>query len=59
MMMAVNKDDEAQLRQQMGAALKTAIGKVLESDAAKRYIAEQKRFMDDPTRDGADPCTAR
>jgi mono/diheme cytochrome c family protein len=55
----VSPEEEEKARQQMAAALKTAIGKVMESDAVKRYAAEQKRFMEDPTRDGADPCAAR
>ena len=56
---SVTKEEEEKARQQMAVALKTAIGKVMESDAVKRYAAEQKRFMEDPTRDGADPCAAK
>ncbi len=59
MMIPVNGDDQEQAQQQMGAGLKEAISKVVQSDAVKNYMAEQKRFMDDPTREGADPCAAR
>lgn len=59
MMVPVNADDQEQVRQQAAAGLKEAISKVLQSDAVKRYMAEQKRFMEDPTREGADPCAAR
>jgi mono/diheme cytochrome c family protein len=59
MMMLVNKEEEGLDRAQMGAAIKAAIGKVMESDAAKRYIAEQKRFMEDPAREGIDPCAVK
>ena len=55
----VTKEEEEQMRQKMAAGLKTAIGKVMESDAVKRYAAEQRRFLEDPTRDGADPCAAK
>ena len=40
-------------------ALKAAIGKVMESDAAKRFKEEQKRLMEDPSLATADPCAAR
>jgi len=55
----VTREEEDRQRQQMAAALKNAIGKVMESDAVKRYAAEQKRFMEDPTREGADPCAGK
>lgn len=58
-MAAVNAADEQQVQQQAGAGLKAAIAKVMQSDAVKQMMAEQKRFMEDPARDGADPCAAR
>jgi len=54
--------DPAQ-KAQMAAGLKEALSKVAsrvrESESIKNYLAEQKRFMEDPTREGADPCAAR
>ena len=43
----------------MAEGLKQAIPNAMQSDAVKRYVAEQKRFMEDPSREGADPCAAR
>ena len=59
MMVLVNPEEQEQLQQQSGAMLKQAISNAMQSDAVKRYMAEQKRFMEDPTRDGADPCAVR
>lgn len=58
MMLPLNPPDPA-MQQQMAAGIKEAVAKVAQSEAIKNYFAEQKRFMDDPARDGADPCAAR
>jgi mono/diheme cytochrome c family protein len=59
MMVATNSEDEDAARQQGGAMLKAALAKLAQSDAVKRYLSQQQRFMDDAARDGADPCAAR
>jgi mono/diheme cytochrome c family protein len=59
LMLPASAEDAAQAQQQAAAGLKQAISKVMESDAVKRYMAEQKRFMEDPAREGADPCAAQ
>lgn len=59
MMLPVNPAEQAQMQQQMAAGLKQALSRVAQSEAIKNYFAEQKRFMEDPMRDGADPCAAR
>ena len=57
MMVPVSNEVDVEQQQRMAAAIKGAIEKVAASDAMKRYAAEQKRFMEDPTREGAvDPC---
>ena len=57
MMVAVHAGDQEQVQQQAAAGLKQAISKMMQSDAVKRSLAQQKRFMEDP--EGADPCAAK
>jgi hypothetical protein len=59
MMLPVSDEVDVEARQRMAEAIKGAVQKVASSDAMKRYAAEQKRFMEDPAREGADPCAAR
>jgi hypothetical protein len=58
MMVPAGPADEAQ-QQQAAAGMKQAISKVLQSDAMKNVVAEQRRSMEDAAREGADPCVAR
>jgi mono/diheme cytochrome c family protein len=58
MMVAASKEDEEAARQQGGALLKAALAKLAQSDAVKRYLSQQQRFMEDDAREGAKPCAA-
>ncbi len=59
MMLPVNPVEQAQAQQQMAAGLKEALSKVTQNETMKNYFAQQKRFMEDAAREGADPCAAR
>jgi hypothetical protein len=60
LMVPVSNEVDAEQQQRIAAAIKGAIEKVAASDAMKRYAAEQKRFLEDPSREGAiDPCKDR
>jgi hypothetical protein len=39
--------------------LKAALAKLAQSDAVKRYLSQQQRFMEDDAREGAKPCAVR
>ena len=54
-----DKDEEERLRQRGGAALKAAVAKAAQSDIVKRYLSQQRRFMEDAGREGTDGCGAR
>jgi hypothetical protein len=58
MMLRLEPPDPEQAKR-FAEGLKQAITNVMNSDAAKRYAAEQKRFMEDPSREGADPCAVK
>jgi mono/diheme cytochrome c family protein len=58
-MAAVDAAEDTAAQQQAAAGLKAAIAKVMQSDALKQMMAEQKRFMENPTGNDADPCAAR
>jgi mono/diheme cytochrome c family protein len=59
LMLPMNPAEQEQAQQKMAEGLKQAISNAMQSDAVKRYVAEQKRFMEDPSREGADPCAAK
>lgn len=59
MMLLVNAAEQEQAQQQAAAGLKQALSNAMENDTVKRYMAEQKRFLEDPAREGADPCVSR
>ena len=58
LMVAANKEDEAEMTQQGGAALKAAFAKAAQSDIVKRYLSQQQRFLEQPGLIGAEACNA-
>jgi hypothetical protein len=59
LMLPVDVAGDEQARQQAAANLKEAISNAMQNDTVKRYMAEQKRFMEDASREGFDPCAVR
>jgi hypothetical protein len=59
LMLPVDAVVDEQARQQFAAGLKQAISNATQNETVKRYIAEQKRYADEASREGFDPCAAK